>query len=63
MGILIRYDKNKDETNPYQRQIIHYAKLSQSAIRLVKAKSIFEKYRIYTDFLDRLFQNHLSRVC
>jgi len=62
MGIINRYDKNKVETNPYKRQIVHYAKLSDKAIKLVQAKTLFEKYRIFTDFIDTLFQSHLSNL-
>ena len=62
MGIIYRYDKNKIKTDPYKRQSIHYAKLSPGAVKMYKAKSIFEKYRIFTDFLDNLFQSHLSNL-
>ncbi len=62
MGIIKRFDKNYNETDPYKRQIVHYAKLSDKAIKFLNSRSIFKKQRIFTDFLDTLFQGHLSNL-
>ncbi len=60
MGIIKRYDKNFNQTDPFKRQIVYHAKLSNRAIKLLNAETIFEKYRFFTDFLDILFKKHLS---
>jgi len=62
MGIIKRFDKDYKETDPYKRQIVHYAQLSDKAIKFLKSKSLFEKKRIFTDFIDTLFQGHLSNL-
>ena len=62
MGIIERYDKNKMLVNPYKRTPIFFAKLTNKSYKFLNAKNIFEKYRIFTDFLDTLFQEHLSNL-
>jgi len=56
-GILKRYDKNKNIIS--SKKGVYYAELSSDAIRFLDA-SIIERYRIFTDFLDGLFNNFLS---
>ncbi len=61
MGLITRYDKNKIPSNPYERTTIHYASLTNEANKLLNAKNIVEKHRIFTDILDKnLFNSYLS---
>ncbi len=60
MGIIKRFDKDYNETNSHGRQVVFYGKLTDKAVKLIQSKSRFEKHRLFTDFLDNLFQEHLS---
>ncbi|RLA74240.1 MAG: hypothetical protein DRG11_05555 [Epsilonproteobacteria bacterium] len=61
MGLIKRYDKNKNETNPHKRTAIHFISISDDGIKLKNSKNIVEKYRIFTDILDKnLFDNFLG---
>lgn len=62
MGIIERFDKNYNPTNPYSRQVAHFAKLTENAIKLISTNNIFEKHRIFTDFINILFDNNLSNL-
>lgn len=62
MGLITRYDKNKTPTNPYKRTTIHYASLTSEANKLLGAKNIIKKHRVFTDALDNLFDSYLSNL-
>ncbi len=57
MGLIKRYDKNRAPTDPYRKQTIYYASLTDEAIRLLKTASIKEQDKIFKHALYKLFQN------
>jgi len=57
-GILERYDKNFKRIN--SKRSIFYCKLTDKAIQFIQEKDILKQHRIFTDFLDNLFEGLLS---
>lgn len=63
MGLITRYDKDKNPTDPHKRTVIHYASLTDEANKLLDAENIIKKHRIFTDALDKnLFNSYLSNL-
>jgi len=59
LGLLHRFDKNNKEI--IKRSGIHYAQLTPLAIQLVNS-SLVQQYKIFTDALDNLFKNEITRL-
>jgi len=59
LGLLHRFDKNKNEVT--KRSGIYYAQLTPLAIKLVNS-SLVQQYKIFTDALDDLFEDEITRL-
>ena len=55
MGFLNRYDKNKKEIKKKNRTPIHFCKISELGIHVLEAENLFERYRLFTQGLDKYF--------
>lgn len=63
MGLITRYDKNKNPSDPHKRTTIYYVSLTYKANNLLNSKNIIEKHRAFTDVLDKnLFNSYLSNL-
>ena len=47
MGLITRYDKNKTPTDPCKKTTIHYVSLTDETNKLLDAKNIIKKHRIF----------------
>lgn len=55
MGLIKRFDKKENETNPYERKGIRFVSLTQNAVELVNSKNnTFQKNFIYTKAIDKI---------
>lgn len=63
MGLITRYNQNKEPTNPCKRTTIHYVSLTDDANKLLNSSSIAEKHRVFTGLLDQnLFNSYLENL-
>ena len=60
MGLIVRYDIQKNPTDPFSRQRIKYASLSDQGLRLVQADAIDEQHYIFSSGVDRLLGGFIS---
>ena len=51
MGLIGRYNKHKEPTNPFSRQHVQYVSISSQGLKLIKAKNILDKYFIFSTLL------------
>lgn len=61
MGLLSRFDKSRYPILPDKKGHIHYVQLTLPAIELIKSPLI-KQYKIFTDALDNLFKDEISRL-
>lgn len=61
MGLLHRFDNKNNQVLPDKRGQIYYAQLTPLAIELIKSP-IIRQYKIFTDALDNLFKDEISRL-
>jgi len=61
LGFLERFDKNMIATGGGRGYGIYYAKLTPLAIKLVNS-SLVQQYKIFTDALDDLFRDEITRL-
>jgi len=53
MGLIERYDKKKEPTDSFSRQNVKYVSISNQGLKLIKAKTILDKYFIFSKGIDR----------
>jgi hypothetical protein len=54
MGLIERYDKNEYLIDPFSRQQVKYVSISKLGIKLIDAKTILDKYFIFSKCIDIL---------
>src|SRR3989338_8074069 len=47
MGLIVRYDKNNNPTDPFSKQSVKYVSLSDKGQKLINGKTILEQYFIF----------------
>jgi len=62
MGLIGRYDKNKEPTDPFSRQNVKYVSISNQGLKLIRAKTILDKYFIFSKGIDSLLGGHIDII-
>ncbi|MCG2700887.1 hypothetical protein L6267_01850 [Candidatus Parcubacteria bacterium] len=62
MGFLARFDKDKNLITRESRKGIYYAKLTKNAKEFIESKILLDKYRIFTNAVEKLFGYGLSEI-
>ena len=62
MGLIERYDKNKESTDPFSRQNVKYVSMSNQGLKLIKAKNILDKYFIFSKGIDILLGGYIDTI-
>src|SRR3989344_9232849 len=62
MGLIVRYDKNKEITDPFSQQRIKFVSISNQGLKLIKAKTILDKYFIFSKGIDSLLGGYIDII-
>lgn len=62
MGLIERYDKNEELTDPFSRQKIKYVSISNQGLKLIRAETILDKYFIFSKGIDSLLGGHIDII-
>lgn len=62
MGLIERYNKHKEPTDPFSRQNVKYVSLSNQGLKLIKAKNILDKYFIFSKGIDSLLGGYIDTI-
>lgn len=62
MGLIERYNKHKEPTDPFSRQNVKYVSLSNQGLKLIKAKNILDKYFIFSKGVDSLLGGYIDTI-
>jgi hypothetical protein len=62
MGFIIRYDKNKKETDPFSHQPIKFVSISNQGLKLINAETILDKFFIYSKGIDILVGGYIDII-
>lgn len=60
MGLLVRYGAAQVPTDPFRRQKVKYVSLSNLGIRLIEARSIEDRFYIFSKGVDRLLSGYID---
>jgi len=60
MGLIERYDINKKPIGPFSKQRVKYVSVSNHGLRLIKAKTILDKYFIFSKGIDNLLGGYID---
>lgn len=62
MGLIERYNKNKEPTDPFSKQSVKYVLISNQGLKLIKAKNILDKYFIFSKGIDSLLSGYIDTL-
>ncbi len=62
MGLIERYNKYKEPTDPFSYQDVKYVSLSNQGLKLIKAKNILDKYFIFSKGIDNLLGGYIDTI-
>jgi len=62
MGLIERYDKEKEPTDSFSRQNVKYVSISNQGLKLIKAKTILDKYFIFSKGIDSLLGGYIDII-
>ena len=62
LGFLERFDKNKNKLDPLKRSAVHYVKLTDKGVQLVRTKSMSEKYNLFSQQVIIFFDPVISDI-
>jgi hypothetical protein len=62
MDLIIRYDKDQNETDPFTKSSIKYVSLSPQGLKLIKAKTILDQYFIFSKAIDMLLYGSINTL-
>lgn len=62
MGLIIRYDKNKAPIDPFSRKQVKYVSISDEGLKLINAKTITNKYFLFSKAIDKLLGGYIDTV-
>ncbi len=60
MGLIIRYDKDKQVTDSFSKQKIKFVSISDQGLRLIRSKTILDKYFIFSKGIDNLIGGYID---
>jgi len=62
MGFIVRYNKNKEPTDPFKKEAIKFVSISNQGLKLLCEKSIVDKYFIFSKGIDQLLNGQINTV-
>ncbi len=62
MNFIIRYDKNKQQTDPFSKQQVKFVSISKQGLKLIKAKNLLDKYFIFSKGIDQLVGGYIDII-
>lgn len=62
MGLIERFDKNKNITDPFSQSGVKYVAISNQGIKLIKAENILDQYFIFSKGIDSLLGGYIDVV-
>ncbi|MFH1523009.1 MAG: hypothetical protein ABIE43_04310, partial [Patescibacteria group bacterium] len=62
MGFIIRYGKDKNQTDPFSKQGVKYVSISDQGLKLINAKTILDKYFIFSKGIDSLLGGYIDII-
>lgn len=62
MGLINRYNNNKDLLDPFTRSNVKFVALSTDGLKLVEAKNILDQYFIFSKALDKLLGGAVNLI-
>ena len=62
MGLIKRYNKNKKPIDIFSRQNVKYVSISKQGLKLIKAKTILDKYFIFSKGIDILLGGYIDTI-
>lgn len=62
MGLIARYNKNKEIVDPFSRQRIKYVSISNQGLKLIRAKKVHDKYFIFSKGIDNLIGGYIDII-
>ncbi len=62
MGLIERYDKNKNQTDPFSSQNVKYVSISNQGLKLIKATNILDKFFIFSKGIDSLLGGYIDTL-
>ena len=62
MSLIERYDKNEELTDPFSRQNVKYVSISNQGLKLIRAKTILDKYFIFSKGIDSLLGGYIDII-
>ncbi len=62
MGFIERYDKNQEPTDPFSQQEVKYVAISDQGLKLIGAKTILDKYFIFSKGIDNLIGGYIDII-
>jgi len=60
MGLIERYDKNKNPIDPFSQHSVKYVSISNQGLKLINAKNILDKYFIFSKGIDTLLGGYID---
>ena len=62
MGLIERYDSDKNPTVPFSQRRVKYISISNQGIKLIKARTILDKYFIFSKGIDTLLGGYIDMI-
>jgi hypothetical protein len=62
MGLIERYDKNEEFTDPFSRQNVKYVSISNQGLKLINAETILDKFFIFSKGIDGLLGGFIDII-
>ncbi len=62
MGLIERYDKNKNPIDPFSQHSVNYVSISDQGLKLINAKTILDKYFIFSKGIDTLLGGYIDTL-
>lgn len=60
MGLIERYDKNKNPIDPFSQHGVKYVSISNQGLKLISAKTVLDKYFIFSKGIDTLLGGYID---
>lgn len=62
MGLINRFDRNKNKLDPYSRSSVKYVSLNKQGVKLIREKNILDQYFIFSKGIDNLLGGYIDTI-
>ena len=62
MGIITRYNNNKEIIDPYSRKRVKFVSISKQGQKLISSKTLLDKYFIFSKGIDNLIGGYIDII-